>query len=334
MSKTLHLAILGAGGLGKGMVNRVDQSPDFKTVALVDSGAYLFDPAGISYESIANLDSLCGHPDSVPSLQPILDLLNTHGDEIEAIFVALPNLPVDFIPNVIRDIARQTPFRGVMVDALKRTQALEAVLELDDLTREHQILYITGGGATPGFLSTIATVAAQSFVEVTHVDICFGVGISNWQAYRATIREDLIHLPGFSTEKVAMMTDEDIEVELDARNGILQLVNMEHADDIILERAGICRRDQVTVGGIVDTRNAKKPVSTQVTITGKTAAGVEASHVLTLDDNTTMVDNVCGPALGFLRQGYRLFHRSQFGVITSADIMPRGPVTVPVPAAV
>lgn len=334
MSQPLRLAILGAGGLGKGMAQRADLAPDFKTVALVDSEAYLFDAEGISFVDVENKKHLKMHTDAVPSAQPILDLFATHGDEIDVVFIALPNLPVDFIPNTIESIARQTGFHGVFVDALKRTRAVEAMFQLDALCREHRILCITGAGATPGFLSTVAAVAAQSFVKVTHVDIRFGVGVANWEAYRATIREDFIHLEGFDAGKVAAMTDEEIEAELEKRNGILELHRMEHADDVILERAGICHRSQVTVGGIVDTRNAKKPVSTTVTITGITTQGVEASHQLVLDDNTTMVDNVCGPALGFLRQGHRLFRHNQYGVITSADLMPRGPVEVPILTAV
>lgn len=334
MAQPLRLAILGAGGLGKGMLQRVESLNDFRTVAIVDRDAYLFDSEGIAYDSVKALSHLKDHMEGIPSANAIRDLFLTHADEIDVVFVALPNLPVTFIPEVARMIASETRFHGIFVDALKRTRAVEAMLELDELLREHRILYITGAGATPGFLSTVAAVAAQSFMEVSHIDIRFGVGIANWSAYRATIREDFLHMDGFTAESVAAMSDEDIEAELEKRNGILELKNMEHADDIILERAGICRRDQVTVGGIVDTRNAKKPISTQVTITGKTLAGETASHILTLDDATTMVDNVCGPALGFLRQGYRQFCQNQYGVVTSADLMPRGPLLAKTPSAV
>ncbi len=332
MADVIRLAVLGAGGLGKGMVQRVEQTPDFQTVALVDSGAYLFEAGGISFDTVSGLKVLKEHRDAVPTLNPILDLMKTHADDIDAVFVALPNLPVDFIPKVIHMLAQETAFRGVMVDALKRTHAVELVLALQDLVSRSGILYLTGAGATPGFLSTIAAVAAQSFVEVTHVDIRFGVGIPDWQAYRATIREDFIHLEGFTPERVAAMSDAEIEAELDRRQGLLELNHMEHADDLILELAGICHRSQVTVGGLVDTRSTRKPMSTRVTITGKTTAGESASHVLTLDDATTMVDNVCGPALGFLRQGIRLHQSGLSGVLTSADLMPRGPVQTAVPA--
>jgi hypothetical protein len=331
MTSSLRLAILGAGGLGKGMLARVDKTPDFEAVAIVDRHAYCYESDGISSASFANVESVAARSGSIPSPQPVLDLFKTHGDEIDVVFVALPNLPVDFIPDLMSRIVQETHFRGVMVDALKRTKAVEAILKRDALFRERGVLYITGAGATPGFLSTIAAVAAQSFVEVVHIDIYFGVGVANWQTYRATIREDFLHLDGFDADRVAAMTDADIEAELDARNGLLELVNMEHADDIILERAGICRREQVTVGGMVDTRHAQKPVSTRVTITGKTTAGEIARHVLTLDDATTMVDNVCGPALGFLRQGMHGFRQGQVGVVTSAELMPRGPLAISAP---
>ena len=326
VKRTIRLAILGAGGLGKGMLRRAIQTPDFLPVAIVDSNAYLIDEDGLDVDAILNAKTLTEVHDNIPTPQAIKMLFELHGDKIDAVFVALPNMPVNFIPDTIANIVRHTGFKGVFVDALKRTKAVEAMIEQDENLRQSQVLYITGAGATPGFLSTVAAVAAQSFVNVTKVDIHFGVGVSNWEAYRATIREDFIHLPGFTAEQVEAMSDEDIERELNARNGLIELVNMEHADDVILELAGICPREVVTVSGLVDTRHAKKPVSTTVTITGQNTDGIECSHQLTLADETTMVDNVCGPALGFLRQGLRFYKRGYCGVITSADIMPCGPV--------
>lgn len=324
-SAPLRMAIFGAGGLGRGMMQRVELTPGFKTVAVVDSTAYLYDEEGVSLKDLSSITQLEKAPNAIPTLNGVMDLMRVRGDEIDVVFVALPNIPVEFIPSLAQQIATETPFRGVMVDALKRTKAVEAMLALDETFQNRRILYITGAGATPGFLSTVAAVAAQSFVQIENIDIHFGVGVANWEAYRATIREDFLHLEGFTPEMVAAMTDADIEAELEHRDGLLELVDMEHADDIILERAGICHRDQVTVGGLVDTRNPQKPVQTKVTITGITASGHQGSHVLTLDNATTMVDNVCGPALGFLRQGYELYSRHQLtGVITSADLMPKG----------
>ena len=63
---------------------------------------------------------------------------------------------------------------------------------------------------------------------------------------------------------------------------------MEHADDIMLELAGICDRDRVTVGGVVDTRNSKKPLSTNVKVTGRTFEGKISTHTFTLGDETSM----------------------------------------------
>jgi len=66
------------------------------------------------------------------------------------------------------------------------------------------------------------------------------------------------------------MTDAEMEALLDSTGGLLKLENMEHADDIMLELAGICDRHQVTLGGVVHTRNSKKPLSTKVQITDRT----------------------------------------------------------------
>jgi hypothetical protein len=74
---------------------------------------------------------------------------------------------------------------------------------------------------------------------------------------------------------------------------------------------------------LVDTRNAKKPVSTTVTVTGRTASGAVGSHQFVVSDEATMVDNVCGPALGFMLRGMEMHARGFHGLITSADIMPR-----------
>ena len=66
------------------------------------------------------------------------------------------------------------------------------------------------------------------------------------------------------------MTDAEVEALLDSTGGLLKLENMEHADDIMLELAGICDRDRVTACGVIDTRNPKKNLSTNVQITDRT----------------------------------------------------------------
>lgn len=318
MQEAVRVAIFGFGGLGKGMARLIPQRPDFRLVGVADSQGYAFNANGLTLGE----DQLLEQPATQDS-DSIITLLKQHGTEIDAIFMALPNLPVEFFAETMQRIMAETDFEGVFVDALKRTEAVERLFEQHAAMQGRKILYITGCGATPGFLTTIAAVAAHSFAEVQDVNIHFGVGIANWEAYKATVREDFIHLEGFDAKRVACMSDEEISAELAERNGLLQLVNMEHADDIILELAGVCPRERVRVGGLVDTRNAKKPVSTTVTVTGRTASGAVGSHQFIVSDEATMVDNVCGPALGFMLRGVEMYERGFFGLMTSADLMPR-----------
>ncbi|MDX2085900.1 MAG: saccharopine dehydrogenase-like oxidoreductase [Candidatus Melainabacteria bacterium] len=333
-SPNIRVAVLGAGGLGRGMVAMLAQRSGLLCVALADTTGYCYQPLGLGPEALAGVSQVDQLPEAVPSKQAIIALLQEHGQQLDALFLAIPNLPVTLYAETMRQIAESTPFQGVVVDALKRTQAVEHLLPLDGLYRSQRLLHITGAGATPGFLTTVAAVAAQSFVEVLSVDIHFGVGVANWEAYRATIREDFLHLEGFDAERVQAMTDAEIESELNAREGLLHLTNMEHADDIILELAGVCPRDRVTVGGVVDTRHAKKPVSTTVTITGRTVSGAVGSHRFVVSDECTMVDNVCGPAVGFICRAALLHQHGTYGLLNSAELMPRfKPKTMPYQAS-
>lgn len=322
-NRPIRVAVFGFGGLGKGMARLIPHRADFQLVAIADSTGFCVDPKGLDPQTVATMKSALDYQGAQPSENAILALLQNHPEDIDAVFMALPNLPVEFFAETVKSITDNTTFRGVFVDALKRTEAVERLLTLQDTLRHDKILYITGAGATPGFLTTIAAVAAHSFVEVQKVDIQFGVGVGNWENYKSTVREDLIHLKGFDAKRVACMSDEEIKAELDARNGLIELTDMEHADDVILELAGVCERDRVTVGGIVDTRHDKKPVSTTVSVTGLTLSGAVGTHQFIVSDETTMVDNVCGPALGFLLRGVEQWEQGRYGIITSADIMPR-----------
>lgn len=317
----INIAILGSGGLGQNMALLVEQKKDFKLVGICDSSGYLFDETGISGLAVKEMSQIEKIKGAKTSSNSILDLLFNHKNKIHAIFIALPNLPNEYIPNVVKEIIK-TDYKGVIVDALKRTKAVEMVKELDSDFKKANILYLTGCGATPGLLTTAAALAAQSFVEILDVTITFGVGISSWETYKSTIREDIAHLEGFNPEIVARMTDKEIEEELNKRNGILELHHMEHADDIMLELAGVCSRNRVTTGGIVDTRNPKKPISTNVKITGRTFEGKVSTHQFILGDETTMPANVNGPVLGFMKTGIWLYGLGVRGTLTSADIMP------------
>jgi len=316
--KVANIGVLGAGGLGMAAVRMLAMKKEMRLTAIADKTGFLIDPNGIypcSLESKKPGDIGIKTDDAVGELI-------RNSDELDGIFIALPNLSNDFIPNVVSQFA-EYGYNGVMVDAMKRSGAVELIFDLNEKLKDAGITYITGAGATPGLLTCAAALAANSFMEVIGVDINFGVGVSNWESYRATIREDIAHLEGFDLDKAAKMTCAQIKEELDTRKGILHLHNMEHADDVILERAGILSREKVHVGGVVDTRNPKKPVSTTMTLTGRTFDGAVSSHRFILGDETTMAANVVGPALGWMKAGLEFHERGIFGVFGSAEIMPR-----------
>ncbi len=325
MIQPKNVAILGAGGLGRAAARLLDQKREFRLVALCDREGYAFCPEGLSASLLEDLPPMT----SVGTLRrwgalaedPVGEVIRL-GDRIDGVFVALPNLPNEFIPGVVSRFAR-AGWSGAMTDALKRSTAVKLMFDLDGELRRAGIAYVTGAGCTPGLLTAAAALAAQSFVEVLEVDIHFGVGIANWEAYRATIREDLAHLEGFTLERANAMTNEEVLAELKARRGVLELVEMEHADDVMLERAGVVEASRVHVGGVVDTTSPKKPVSSRVTVTGRTFDGAIASHTFTLGDETTMAANVNGTAFGYLKTGFWLHEMGRYGVFTAAELMPR-----------
>ncbi|CAG0968385.1 MAG: hypothetical protein OIN86_05645 [Candidatus Methanoperedens sp.] len=316
--KVANIGVLGAGGLGMAAVRMLAMKKEMRLTAIADKTGFVIDPDGIDPCSLENKKP---GDLGIKTGEAVCELIR-NSDELDGIFIALPNLSNDFIPNIVSQFA-EYGYNGVMVDAMKRSGAVELIFDLNEKLKDAGITYVTGAGATPGLLTCAAALAANSFMEVTGVDINFGVGVSNWESYRATIREDIAHLEGFDLDKAAKMTCIQIKEELDTRKGILHLHNMEHADDVILERAGIVSREKVHVGGVVDTRNPEKPTSTTMTLTGRTFDGAVSSHRLILGDETTMAANVVGPALGWMKAGLEFHERGIFGVFGSAEIMPR-----------
>ena len=321
----MRVGVLGFGGLGQAAARVLAPKREMVWVAAADQKGYAYETAGLNpdacistYRSQGSLGYL--EPTGTLSNQSIQELIEQAS--VDGYFLALPNLPNTFMASVARQFI-QAGWQGVLVDALKRTSAVEQLLELQAELQAAGITYMTGCGATPGLLTAAAALAAQSYAEIHSVKITFGVGIANWEAYRATIREDIAHLPGYDVERASAMSDAEVEALLDKTNGILSLENMEHADDVMLELAGICSRDRVTVGGVVDTRNPQKPLSTNVQVRGRTFEGKISTHTFTLGDETSMAANVCGPAFGYLKTGLSLHQRGIHGLFTAAEIMPQ-----------
>ena len=325
IANPIQVGVLGFGGLGQAAARILDPKGEMTFVAAADQKGYVYNSAGINVDaaiSTYHSSSSVGHLEGGGTLSQdsIQDLINNA--KVDGYFMALPNLPNTFMADVAKQFIK-SGWKGVLVDALKRTSAVEQLVELQSDLQEAGITYLTGCGATPGLLTAAAAVAAQSFAEIHSVKITFGVGIANWEAYRATIREDIAHMPQYDVETARAMTDEEVAALLDKTNGIISLENMEHADDIMLELAGICPGDRVTVGGVVDTRNSKKPLSTNVKVTGRTFEGKTSTHTFTLGDETSMAANVCGPAFGYLKAGMALNRRGITGLFTAAEIMPQ-----------
>ncbi|MEY3334632.1 MAG: hypothetical protein RLZZ176_2935, partial [Cyanobacteriota bacterium] len=295
-TQPIRVGVLGFGGLGQAAAKLLSSKREMILVAVADQKGYAYSTEGLNTNACITTyqkQGTVGYLEPVGKLSnnSIQDLIQATGNAVDGYFLALPNLPNDFIPNVAKQFI-QAGWQGVLVDAIKRTSAVEQLLAMKDELQAAGITYMTGCGATPGLLTAAAALAAQSYAEIHNVVITFGVGIANWEAYRATVREDIGHIPGYSVEAARAMTDAEVEALLDKTNGVLTLENMEHADDVMLEIAGICSRDRVTVGGVVDTRNPKKPLSTNVKITGRTFEGKISTHTFTLGDETSMAANV------------------------------------------
>ncbi|MBI4355323.1 MAG: saccharopine dehydrogenase-like oxidoreductase [Candidatus Omnitrophica bacterium] len=346
LQEPIRIAMLGCGGLGKAAAQIIGMKRECRLVAICDSTGYALDPDGLDTETLAALttDIASGYRrparrsplaarsaaagvatasglDIAAADDPLQELLE-RAELFDAVFVALPNLPNEFIPSVTQRFLRRSTGL-VYVDVLKRTGAVAQMYALDDQVQRARSVYLTGCGATPGLLSAAAVLAAQSFITVESVEIWWGVGIANWAQHKATIREDIAHLPGYTVERAKAMTDAEVDALLEQTNGRLELHHMEHADDLLLERAGVVdRRAQVEVGGVMDTRHARKPVTTTMTLTGITFEGRRSSHRFVLGDETTMAANVIGPALGYLKRGAWLRDRGVHGVFGSTEVLP------------
>ncbi|OIP78009.1 MAG: saccharopine dehydrogenase-like oxidoreductase [Oscillatoriales cyanobacterium CG2_30_44_21] len=319
----LKVGILGFGGLGQAAAKLLSTKQEMQLVVAADKEGFAYNADGLNaLEAIAAYQEhgSLGHLKNFGKLSQN-SIAEAIAPDVDGYFLALPNLPNTFMASVAKQFIA-SGWQGVLVDAIKRTSAVEQMIALSSELETAGITYMSGCGATPGLLTAAAAIAAQSFAEVHKVEITFGVGIANWNAYRATIREDIAHMSGYNVDLAQAMSDAEVEALLEKTNGLICLENMEHADDIMLERVGICDRDRVTVGGVVDTRNPKKPLSTNMKLTGRTFEGKTSTHTFTLGDETSMAANVCGPAFGYLKAGKQFHQRGIYGLMTAAEVMP------------
>jgi hypothetical protein len=285
-----------------------------------DGGTAAADASGGVKQTGANA-GVAASTQADPTETPIDDII-AEGDAIDAVLIALPNFEHDFIPSVADRFA-EADYSGVLVDVLKRSRVIDMLDDRTDTFEETGITFVCGAGATPGFLTGAAAIAAQSFVEIDEVEIWWGVGLkSGYEDNRGTVREDIAHLDGYTIDEAREMSDGEIETVIDEHDGVIEFNDMEHADDVLLERAGICDAEDVTVGGILDVTSDEKPTTTTVRVTGTTFDGETGTNTFQLDDATSMEANVNGPALGYLKAGVRRNRAGEYGVFGPADLMP------------
>ncbi|ARS90781.1 transcriptional regulator [Natrarchaeobaculum aegyptiacum] len=356
----ITFAVLGTGGIGRRALE-VSQHKDALTpVAACDRHGVAIDSAGLDVDELleateGNIDSgpqgedvatdggavaegdgatasggvkqhgegegVVASAQAHPSEDPIQEIID-HGEAIDAVLLALPNYEHDFIPRTA-DRFVEGGYSGVLIDVLKRSRVIGMLDERSETLEQAGITFVCGAGATPGLLTGAAALAAQSFVEITDVDIWWGVGLeSGYEDNRGTVREDIAHLPEYDLETARSLSEDDIEAIVDDHDGVLEFEDMEHADDVLLERAGVCDAADVTVGGVLDVRNDEKPTTTTVRVTGRTFDGETATNTFQLGDATSMAANVNGPALGYLKAGVRRNRAGEYGVVGPAELMP------------
>jgi hypothetical protein len=349
----ITFAVLGCGGIGRRTLEVAQHKEGLTPVAACDRHGVAVDESGLDVPELlaateGNIDSASGgdvqtdggevaRSDGVKATgeaagvaasaqarrteTPIDDVIAA-GEAIDAVLIALPNFEHDFIPRVAERFAA-AEYEGVLIDVLKRSRVIRMLDDRSETLIESGITFVCGAGATPGFLTGAAALAAQSFVEVESVDIWWGVGLkSGYEDNRGTVREDIAHLDGYDIETAATMSDEEIEQLVEDHDGVLEFHDMEHADDVLLERAGICDAEDVTVGGVLDLTSDEKPTTTTVTVTGRTFDGETASNTFELGDETSMEANVNGPALGYLKTAVGRNRAGEYGVFGPAELMP------------
>ncbi|MGL5832186.1 MAG: saccharopine dehydrogenase-like oxidoreductase, partial [Waterburya sp.] len=172
----IRVGVLGFGGLGQAAARILATKQEMSLVATADHKGYVYQSTGLDIETAIStyhehnsVGYLAGG--GVLSSNSIQDLVENAN--VDGYFLALPNLPNTFMADVARQFI-QAGWQGVLVDALKRTSAVEQLLELQFDLEQAGITYMTGCGATPGLLTAAAAIAAQSYSEIHDIKITFG----------------------------------------------------------------------------------------------------------------------------------------------------------------
>ena len=348
----ITFAVLGTGGIGRRTLEVSTEKSQLTPVAACDRHGVAIDHDGLDVDELlaATEGNIASDPEervstdggaaaaegvkqtgedsgvvasaqAEPTETPIDDII-AESDAIDAVLVALPNFEHDFIPRVVDRFA-EADYSGTVIDVLKRSRVIDMLDDRTDALEAAGMTVVCGAGATPGFLTGAAALAAQSFVEIESVDIWWGVGLkSGYEDNRGTVREDIAHLPDYDIEDAREMSEDEIEAIIDEHDGVIEFEDMEHADDVLLERAGICDAEDVTVGGILDLTADEKPTTTTVSVTGRTFDGETGTNTFQLDDDTSMEANVNGPALGYMKAGVRRNRAGEYGVFGPGELMP------------
>ncbi|MFM7712237.1 MAG: saccharopine dehydrogenase-like oxidoreductase, partial [Microcystis sp.] len=184
-SDRIRIGVLGFGGLGQAAARILAPKQEMLWTAAADKAGFAYHKDGLDVNTCNKIyhdQGSIGYLENYGSLSEnsIEELIKTA--DVEGYFLALPNLPNNFMADIAKTFIR-LGWRGVLVDALKRTSAMAQILALQADLEAAGITYMTGCGATPGLLTAAAALAAQSSAEIHSVKLTFSVGIANWEAY-------------------------------------------------------------------------------------------------------------------------------------------------------
>ncbi|ERH10786.1 MAG: hypothetical protein J07HX64_02565 [halophilic archaeon J07HX64] len=264
----IRFGVLGTGGIGRRTLEHATAETDLTPVAACDRNGVAVNREGLDVEELlaATEGNIASGPDDgvtdggtavkqsgehrgvAASRQgeqtetPIDDIIAV-SETLDAVLFALPNLEHDFIPRVADRFAG-AGYEGVLVDVLKRSRVISMLEERSTAFEESGITFVCGAGATPGFLTGAAAIAAQSFVEVEQVEIWWGVGLkSGYEDNRGTVREDIAHLEEYDIEAARELSEAEIEEIVDEHDGVIEFTDMEHATTCCWSgRASVTRR--------------------------------------------------------------------------------------------